>query len=69
LEANSVTDDVKLKVKLLRKWEKDLGKIAERLPQIGPWLEPEDLDYIIECALAVANKAQRLTRATDLCGK
>jgi hypothetical protein len=24
LEANSVTDDLKLKVKLLRKWEKDL---------------------------------------------
>ena len=50
-------------------WEKDLDMIAERLPQIGPRLEPEDLDYIIECALAVANKAQRLMRATDLCGK
>jgi hypothetical protein len=26
-------------------------------------------ESIIECALAVANKAQRLMRATDLCGK
>ena len=51
-----MTDDLKLEVKLLRKWEKDLGKIAERLPQIGPRLEPEDLDYIIEFALAVANQ-------------
>ena len=64
-----MTDDLKVKVKLLRKWEKDLDMIAERLRQIGPGLEPEDLDYIIECALAVANKAQRLMRATDLCGK
>jgi len=64
-----VTDDLKVKVKLLRKWEKDLDKIAERLPQICPRLEPEDLDHIVECALAVANKAQRLMRATDLCGK
>jgi hypothetical protein len=46
LEANSVTDDLKVKVKLLRKWEKDLDMIAEHLPQIGPRLEPEDLDYI-----------------------
>ena len=66
MEANYVTDNLRVKVKLLRKWEKDLGKIAERLPQIGLRLEPEDLDYIIGCALAVANKAQRLMRATDL---
>jgi hypothetical protein len=29
-----VTDDLKVKVKLLRKWEKGLDKIAERLPQM-----------------------------------
>jgi len=61
-----VTDDLKVKVKLLRKWEKDLDMIAEHLPQIGPRLEPATT---FECALAVANKAQRLMRTTDLCGK